>query len=108
MSAKYGHVIISTPGLQQDGGFPLAASGLQNNEVAEGFWLDRETNEPVAVFATAEAAEAAMMRLVPEGSNPGVFAGLSVASAFECCPTLVAHGCGLQGMDGFVVPQFDC
>lgn len=105
-SARYGYVITSTPGTLSDGKFPLSAKGILAGEVDRGYWLDSDCNEPIAVFGSVSAAESAMESLVPDGSTPSVYAGLSVEPAWNVVPDEIANGVGLQGMDGFVVPEF--
>jgi len=72
----YGYVIRSTPGLIQDGSWPLSAGGIESGEV-----LRASDGDPVAIYDTREAAEAAMMALVPAGSTAAGYAGLSVSPA---------------------------
>lgn len=106
-SAKYGYVITSTPGLISEGRFPLSAKGIAANQVERGFWSGSDCNEPIAVFETIAAAEAAIASLVPAGSTPATYAGLSVEPTFDKCVTEVVHGVGLVGMSGFVVPTYE-
>lgn len=71
-----GYMIRSTPGLIQDGSWPLSAGGIAAGEVRRA-----GDGDDVAVYETREAAEAAMMALVPAGSTAAGYAGLSVSPA---------------------------
>jgi len=70
------YAIYTTPGLIEDGSWPLTAAGIERGEVERSCWPS--DGAEVAVYQSREAAEAAMMSLVPEGSTPGSYAGLSV------------------------------
>lgn len=101
-SAKYGYVITTSPGLIADGTYPLEATALALGEIEPA--IPGESS--AAVFETAEAAESAMMALVPAGSTPGVYAGLAIASAWDAAPHHVVYG-WVTGQAGFVVPTVD-
>lgn len=101
-NAKYGYVITSTPGLIADGAYPLEATALAKGEIEPA--IPGESS--AAVFATREAAEAAMLALVPEGSTPAVFAGLNIAPTWEAASQHVVYG-WVTGEAGFVVPTVD-
>jgi hypothetical protein len=95
-TAKYGYCITTTPGLIDDGSYPLSAAALRRGEIK------RSNNDP-AIWSTREAAEAAMRGLIPKGKSPSVYAGLSVQAAFDLCAVDIAYGFA-EGMDGFSVP----
>lgn len=73
------YAIYSTPGLLQDGSYMLSADAIRRGEVERGYV---DGNGPaVAVYHSEAAAETAMMALVPAGSSPSIYAGLSVGAA---------------------------
>jgi hypothetical protein len=103
---KYGFAIFSTPGLIGDGSFPLSADGVKAGDVRPAM-IDGEFWSPAAVWETREAAEAAMLKLVPEGSTPGTWAGLSVKQIFAARPEFCYEN-AIVGMDGFVPQVWSC
>lgn len=106
--ARYGYVIVSTPGLITEGSFPVDETG----ERAAADWPeheDRDGDGPrglVAVFETRKLAEDWMARAItPPGKDPACWGGFSVASAFDAAPQQLAYGL-CKGMAGFVIPKF--
>lgn len=72
-----GYVITSTPGLIRDVCWPLSASGIERGDISRTAQPNVKLND-LAVFETEEAANAAMLTLVPPGKQPEGYAGLSV------------------------------
>lgn len=71
MTAKYGYTITCTPGLVQEGSWPLEVEAFERGEIR-----CPRTNDSIPAWRTKEEAEQAMIRLCPEGTSPSVYAGL--------------------------------
>lgn len=97
-TAKYGYVVTTTPGLLEEGSFPVNRKGNRANCENSG-----DPDSIVPVFATEEEATAAMIAFTPAGEDPAVWAGYSVAHTYDAAPLHLAHDM-VEGQDGFQVP----
>ena len=94
MDNKHGYAIYSTPGLIQEGRWPLTHNGVMAGRVERT--SDLEFPAAPARFATQELAEDAMHILTAKeggkGSRPAAYAGLHVAPTWPDCAMALEEG----------------